>query len=361
MIWRMRSRVFTAYYVACATKNRCTCLIYRIYGQMLCRLRMHAMRMHAFGIGIGISNPRSSKGFRPTVFTIVLYLFYQAIGNAQEIKVSGGFLKDSVQIGEPVAYYLSAAYPQSLTILFPDSVFSFVPFEFTKKRFYPTVTTSGTSRDSVIYYLSTFEIEKVQYLSLPVFITTARDCTAYTPMPDSVYLIELVTSPPDSVSAQDLPLKTNTLYERVFSEFNYAIIIIVVGSLLVTGVIVWVAFGKRILKHFRLKKLKKSHLKFLQAFSNQFQQVSTLFSPEKTEAAISLWKKYLEQLEQRPYTKLTTRETIHMLPNEKLGTSLQVIDCAIYGNQTSVHEPLEELKKFADERFLKKLEEVKNG
>lgn len=305
---------------------------------------------------------RVLKIFKRTLFTIVLYLFYLTTGSAQEIKVSGGFLKDSIQIGEPVGYYLAAAYPQSLTVLFPDSVFSFVPFEFAKKIFYPTVTANGTSRDSVIYYLNTFEIEKIQYLSLPVFVTSARDCTAYTPVADSVYLIELVTSPPsDSVNAQNLPLKTNTLYERVFSEFNYIITMIAVGLLLVIAVIVWIAFGKRIIKYFKLKKLEKSHLKFLQAFTNQFQQLSTLFSPEKTEAAISLWKKYLEQLEQRPYTKLTTRETTQMIPNEKLGVSLQMIDRAIYGNQTSVLEPLEELKKFAEQRFVKKLEEIKNG
>ena len=42
------------------------CLIYRMYDQMLCRMRMHALRMHAFGIGIGISNPRSSIPFIDT-------------------------------------------------------------------------------------------------------------------------------------------------------------------------------------------------------------------------------------------------------------------------------------------------------
>ena len=50
-----------------------------------------------------------------------------------------------------------------------------------------------------------------------------------------------------------------------------------------------------------------------------------------------------------------------MEPNEKLHTSLQMVDRAIYGNQTTVHEPLENLKKFAEERFYKKLQEVKNG
>ncbi len=302
------------------------------------------------------------KSFRLSLFTLVLFSIYQPFCNAQEIKVSGGFLKDSIHIGEPVAYYLAASYPKTLTVLFPDSVFSFIPFEFTKKIFYPTVTTKGISSDSVIYYLNTFEIETVQYLSLPIFVTSARDCTAYMPVADSVYLIELVTTPPsDSVSAQALPLKTNTVYQRVFSEFNYIITVIAVGAFLILSTILWIVFGKRILKYFKVKRLKKSHLKFLHSFTTTFQQVSALFSPEKAEDAISIWKKYLEQLEQKPYTKLTTLETIQMIPDEKLGTSLHMIDRAIYGNQPTLINAFQELKQFAEDRFSKKLEEIKNG
>ncbi len=294
-------------------------------------------------------------------YVITLYLFTQVTVHAQEIKVSGGFLKDSIQIGEPVGYYLTAAYPQALTVLFPDSTYSFVPFEFDRKKNSQTQTLEGVSHDSVVYYLSSFEIDKVQYLSLPVFVTSARDCTAYSPLADSIYLVELVTTPTDTISAQNLPLRTNTLYERVFSQFNYIILIISVAVLMLAAGIVWIAFGKRIIKYFKLKNLQKSHSKFMRAFTEEFQQLNNIFSNEKAEATISLWKKYLEQLEQRPYTKLTTRETIEMEPNEKLGVNLKMIDRAIYGNQTSVNEPLEELKRFAEERFLKKLEEVKNG
>lgn len=301
------------------------------------------------------------RNFGLCIYVVTLYLFTHVSVYAQEIKVSGGFLKDSIQIGEPVGYYLTTAYPQALTVLFPDSTYSFVPFEFEGKKISVTHTLKGISRDSVVYYLSTFEIDKIQYLSLPVFVTSARDCTAYSPQADTVYLIELVTSPPDSVSAENLPLKANTLYEKVFSQFNYIILIVLVAVLLLTAVIVWIVFGKRIIKYFKLKKLQKSHLKFMDAFTDHFQQLNNIFSSERAEATISLWKKYLEQLEQRPYTKLTTRETLEMEPNEKLGNNLKMIDRAIYGNQTSVNEPLEELKKFAEERFLKKLEEVKNG
>lgn len=280
----------------------------------------------------------------------------------QEIKVSGGFLKDSVQIGEPLEYYLTARYPQSLTVLFPDSTISFVPFEFNKKKFFTTHTTHGISYDSVLYLLSTFEVDKVQYLNLPIFVTSAKDCTAYVSTPDSVYLVELVKKmPPDSLSTQNLPLKTNTLYEKVFTQFNYIILIILGGVLLVTVIVVWVVFGKKIRTYFQVRKLQKNHLRFLNTFTEYVQQLTSDFSRERAEISVSLWKKYLEQLEQKPYTKLTTRETMQLEPNEQLGHDLQMVDRAIYGNQTAVLEPLQKLQKFAEERFQKKLEEVKHG
>lgn len=301
------------------------------------------------------------KAFRHyKIFVFAIAILLHGKVHAQEIKVNGGFLKDSAQIGQPIGYYLSATYPQALNVLFPDSVFAFTPFEYQRKKLFPTTTVNGISRDSVIYYLSTFEIQKTQSLSLPIFVTTARDCTAYTAPADSLRLIELVASVPDSVAAPQLPLKTNTLYEKVFSEINYMIAIIVFGSLLIISILIWIFFGKRIAKYFKLKKLKKAHDSFLQLFTDNLQQLNTMFSSEKTEATISMWKKYLEQLERKPYTKLTTQETLKMVSDENLGVSLREIDGAIYGHQTSVAESLKELKRFADERFQKKFDEVKH-
>lgn len=299
---------------------------------------------------------------RSFCWIIGMILFFSIPSGAQEIKVSGGFLKDSIQIGEPIEYYLTVSYPQSLTVLYPDSTYSFEPFEFNKKKYFQTHTTNGVSYDSVLYSLSTFEVDKIQYLELPVFVATARDCTAYTPTPDSVYLIELVKSPPpDSIQAQNLPLKINTLYERVFTQFNYIILLIIGGILLVSALVVWIVFGKKIITYFKLRRLQKKHMKFLNDFSYYLQQLNSDFSSEKTEHTVSLWKKYLEQLEQKPYTKLTTRETMRLEHNEQLGNYLQMIDRAIYGNQIAVLEPLKQLQQFAEERFHKKMEEIKHG
>lgn len=280
---------------------------------------------------------------------------------SQDVLVRSGFFLDSIKIGDQTGFYLTAEYPSDLNILFPDSTFSFTPFEYEKRIYFPTKTTSGKSYDSVIYYLSTFEIEPVQSLSLPVFQLNPMDCTSFLSPRDTILLTELVKNLPDTVTAQNLPLKENTAYQNVPYLFNYPILLIVIGTLLVVVVVVWIIYGKRIRKHFRLKKMKKAHQAFLESYSSQVEIIKGAFSTITTESALSLWKKYMEQLEARPYTKLTTKETTKMENNESLGKYLHMIDRAIYGHDIQVLEPLEVLKRFADQRFVQKLEEVKHG
>jgi hypothetical protein len=292
---------------------------------------------------------------------VLLGCLIQLSVSAQEIKVTSGFVKDSVAIGESINYYLTARYPESVMALFPDSTFKFSPFEFGDKQFFPTKTTNGISYDSAVYKLSTFEIDKTQYLSLPIYVTTARDCTAFDSERDSVFLIEQIKIPAtDTISLKNLPLKSNTLYERVLTEFNTFILLIVIGVLVVAAIIGWIFFGKRIIRYFRIRRLEKKYQQFVQSFSKQVEEVSQTFSREKTESALSTWKKYLEQLERKPYTKLTTREVVKMEADASLGNSLAMIDNAIYGNQTAVAEPLKSLGTIAEQRFTKRINQIRH-
>lgn len=292
---------------------------------------------------------------------IGIWLCCLTVSTAQEVIVRGGFFLDSLRVGDETGFYLSATYPSTQNIIFPDSTFNFSPFEFERKRYFTTQTSAGKSYDSVIYYLSTFEVDRIQTLSLPVFQLNAQDCTAYTSRVDTVLLAELAKNIPDTLTAQNLPLKVNTLYEDVPYQFNYAILVISITVLIVIAAIVWIVFGKKIRRHFKLKKMFKAHQHFLDTYTQQVENIKSAFSSANTEHALAQWKKYMEQLESRPYTKLTTRETALLENNELLGKNLHSIDGAIYGHNTSVLEPLENLKRFADQRFAQKLEEVKHG
>jgi hypothetical protein len=292
---------------------------------------------------------------------IIIYFLLPSSLPGQEIQVRGGFLSDSLKIGEHIAYYLSARYPSNLTILFPDSTHSFAPFEYQKKKYFFTETTAGVSSDSTIYYLTTFEVDRVQHLDLPVYVASAQDCTIMRTVPDSVLITQFVDQVPDSLSADQLPLKMNTAYQKVFLGFNFWLWMIIVFVLLVLAALIWVLFGKKIKRYFKARRLQKNHSQFLHIYNSFLNQLQASFSTPTTESALSAWKKYMEELESKPYTKLTTRETFRLVREPSLTEHLSRIDKAIYGRNTTVVESLEHLKSFANQQFMRKMKEVKHG
>ena len=302
------------------------------------------------------------KKFVYCKYFISLVFFLIALSSqAQEVKVRGGFFADSVGIGEPVKFYLTATYPSKLNLLFPDSAYQFSPFEFESKKYFPTHTNEGISYDSVIYSISTFEIDKIQSLSLPVYVVSQTDSVEFESTADSIRLVELVGIIPDSIPVERLPLRANTTYHEVPTDFNYIILGIVVAAVLVVALIVFLVFGKRIRKHYQIKRLTKYHTQFQETYKIQVDQIRTSFSAPVSETALGVWKKYMEQLLSKPYTKLTTREMLHLEKDEKLATNLHTIDKAIYGHDTEVVESFESLRDYAANKFVKRLEEIKHG
>lgn len=292
---------------------------------------------------------------------LIIFYFLNSSAFAQKVQVRAGFLADSMKIGEQTGYYLAAAHPKNTTVLFPDSTHAFAPFEFEEKQYFPTRTATGISIDSAVYYLTTFEVQRVQKLSLPVYVVQARDCTVVASPVDSVLITQLVAHVPDSVSAANLPLRVNTAYEKVHYSWNFWLIVIMVSILVVAAVAVWLIFGKKIKRYFRARRLQKNHRAFLDRYNSLLAELKTAYSAFTTESALAAWKKYMEQLESRPYTKWTTRETVILIREPALREDLGMIDKAIYGHDTTVIPPLENLKNFADQKFRKKIKEVEHG
>jgi hypothetical protein len=298
--------------------------------------------------------------YQVVIACMLLVCSSMATCNAQ-VKINGGFLADSLKIGEPTAFYLSAHYPAGTTMLFPDSTHRFGLFEFQKKAYFPTDTENGISHDSTVYYLTTFEIDERQGLNLPVYMVNEQDCTVYQSNVDSIRLIQLVAAVPDSIPIDKLPLKINTAYHPVEYGMNYFVLSLIAGGLVIISLIVWIVFGKRIARYFRTRRMEKHHRAFVDSYERIVGEVQNTFTPSKTESALSLWKKYLETLEAKPYTKLTSKETVRVLNDQVVAGDLKAIDRAIYGNESHVSESLRRLRSVADERFARKLKEVKHG
>jgi len=297
---------------------------------------------------------------RFSAFIFLLFCFFRSF--TQDVEVRGSFGFDSLKIGQAVPYSLTARYPREINLIFPDSTYAFAPFEFEAKRYFTTRTKEGISFDSVVYVLSTFEVDSVQRLSLPVFVIHKQDCTAYSAAADSVFVVQLVKHIPDSVSAEKLPLKTNTAYQRVSWLFNYPLVLIAAGSLVILSLMVWIFFGKRIRKHFKVKRMNRMHREFLQKYSDQLAQLKVNASHVKAESVLVLWKTYMENLLSKPYPKLTSKEILISEGDEKLGKALRTIDRAIYGReQTFQEDSFILLKDYSEYQFRKKLEEVQYG
>lgn len=301
-----------------------------------------------------------ASGMTRIITTWIILLSIHNILPAQELEVKGKFVRDSVKIGEDAAYYLSARYPAELNILFPDSTVSFFPFEYHSKQYFITHTQQGISYDSVVYHLRTFETDTIQTLSLPIYVIHASDCTAVYAAPDSIALKVLINDLPDSISLQNLPLKETVAFEPIPTSFNYIILSFGAGVLCIIAGTIWILFGKKIRRHYQLKRLQRNHSRFLEEFNNNISRLQTKPVLTVAESTAVLWKKYLETLESKPYTKLTTKEIIRLIQNEEVERSLHSIDRSIYGNQGIATQSFEGLKKFAEHEFRKKVEEVMN-
>lgn len=287
----------------------------------------------------------------------ILLTWLNAGAQHDAVKVRGQFLVDSIKIGKPFPYALAVAYPSDKRILFPDSTFQFAPYEFVDKQYFPTRSANGISRDSAIYYLNSFEIDSVQSLALPIFIIQPQDCTRLMAAPDFVLFQHLVTISTDSIEATKLPLKVNAFYEPVQWLFNYPLASIIGGIALVLLIVAWIIFGKRIIRYFKIKRMRKGFQLFIQNFTASIEQLKTNYSAKGAEQSLTLWKQYLENLEDKPFTKLTSKEILKSPGNESLVAPLATVDRLIYaGAVPTSFDAFYELKSYSEDRFYKKLE-----
>ena len=276
--------------------------------------------------------------------------------------MQGRFLADSIKIGEQIPYSLTVRYPSSLNLVFPDSTFSFAPFEIQKKKYFPTLSKNNISYDSTVYFLTTFEIDSIQILRLPIFSIHAKDCTAFFASPDTIFLKQLIKVVPDSIAAQELPLKTNTAYQNVKWLLNYWVFIIIISALLISAVTVWLIFGKRIKRYFILRRLQRKHNSFLQKFSKSTEQLRSGFTVKLAENMLVVWKGYMEELMAQPFTTATSKEILQREKDETLGKALQSVDRMIYkANDSYSEEAIASLNQYAQQRFVSKVEEIKHG
>lgn len=241
----------------------------------------------------------------------------------------GKFLSDSVKVGLPVKYALSYRHKATADVFFPDSAYNFAPFEMVKREYFNTVTDQNGSLDSVVYTLISFEVTSVQELSLPVYVRAKRDCTrVFAPM-DYVILNSIINP---NVSIDSLSLKKDTRLIPIAQQVNFPLIfLIIIGLLLITGMVFWF-FGKPIRRQIRLFNFKRRYDDFRKLFQRLSRGTEDAKKRlENIEKAVVLWKKYIERIENKPFTTFTTKEILDNLKDNRLSDALREIDATVYG------------------------------
>lgn len=294
---------------------------------------------------------------------ICLLLALSTMTVAQELKPVGSFESDTLKVGEPITYTLSFRYPINLEVVFPGEKDSYAPFEYLDRTFAPTASDSTFSYDSVAYSLTTFELDSVQSLALPVYIVNTNrdgeaDSTAIYAAIDSVILERVIKEMPDSIN-----LKANQAYRDVPLAFNYPYLLVGVAALILLAILVYVLFGKQIRKQWRLRKLKKNQKAFQEQYEKSLSSLRKSPNKRRSENTLILWKQYMEQLDRLPYTKLTTKEIIKLKGGTEMQNDLRVIDRGIYGKAANgeLIRHFEHLKDYTNKRFTQKIEEVKHA
>jgi hypothetical protein len=300
----------------------------------------------------------SGRVGKEIIFWICILVLPALSIHAQEVAVSGYFLKDSIKIGEKVPYVLKATYPRHQDLIFPDSTYDFSPFEYFSRNYFPTVSDSLVSFDSVIYQLMTFEIDTVQFLQMPVYIKQEEDSAAIYSRIDSVNLNFVIREIPDSLN-----LKENTALVEVPGLVNYPVILVLTGFLILLLIVVILIFGKRISRMIQVYLMERQYKKFVNRFYHQIGVLGRGQAGVFPEHLLADWKKYMETLEKEPYTKMTSKELIRLHADQRLKENLRSIDRYIYGNvkDRPVQENFEKLLEYSKERYVIRIEEVRHG
>lgn len=291
-------------------------------------------------------------------FIMLLTLLVSINLSAQEITVRGGFVQDSLLIGQDVQFWMTASYPPELEMAFPDSLYSFTPFEFSSKNYYPTTLKGMLAFDSTIYTIQSYEIDKIQFLKLPAIILSGTDSTVIQTPLDSIFLTELAPMVSDSTK-----LKENLAYQNVDTQFNYPLMYYILGGFILLTIILLLIFGKRILKWLKLRKLKKQYQQFSEIFGSYITKLKVDPAPELAEKALVSWKGYQQRLDKVPFSVMTTKEILNNEFTQEIESPLRSIDRVVYGKriQEDIFQDFQQIEDFTQERYSKKVEEIKDG
>lgn len=286
---------------------------------------------------------------RSNFLLVITFWFISTISVAFELQPKAGFVEEEIRIAENVHFWMSIKHPKNIQLVFPDSTHSFAPFEYVNKQYFRTETTDSISIDSAVYTLTTFEIERLQKLKLPVYILNGNDSITINSPVDTVFFQGVITQLPRTIK-----LRQDTSFQKVDYDFNYYYALIICFVLIVIiGIILFLGKKTIALRYYEYL-LTKNHKKFLLNFS----EYSSSTKINEIQQALLIWKNYLGNLENQPFHSYTSKDLHAYYNHEILYKNLQKVDYYIYAHPTNEFT-IEGLESFAINIFESKKEELK--
>ncbi len=264
---------------------------------------------------------------------ILFFLLFLTELSAQDIQLKGYFMQDSARLGERVGFVLKANYPQTSQLIFPDSAFDFSPFILLEKKSFISQTVEGITTDSAVYYLSNFSLEPSSYLSLPAYELSRYDSITYFSNEAEIKLKLTLDSIPEQLAFQQ-----NNVYQPLEKSFNWLLIGLIVGGVVILLAVFTLLFAKKIKALYRSNREK---VRWLQ-FERKWKKLSALLyqNPqiELADEVVGLWKGYLESITDQPFQEWTSSEIAESLGDQQVFQSLRSIDMIIYAGKDAVTE-----------------------
>jgi hypothetical protein len=282
-----------------------------------------------------------------------------AIGNQDKWKVRAAFSKDTIKVGEPVLLSLSVVYEKKAQVLFPDSGYTFPGFEVLKREYFPTKSNGSSSKDSVVYILTSYEPAEGRELSLPVFEFLGPDSVPHFSNPVRVFVKATLEGP----APTEPVFQTETSPLPVAKKINYPFILLGLGAVVLVILLVNLFFDRPIQKFIFLFIERRRYNAFQKLFDKISEQLNRQPTSEGMEGLLNVWKKYIQRVDGKPYMSLTSSEIYKVLPDPTLKQVLQEADRWIYGgvamqdNQFNVGY----IRQIASQLYQKKRDAIRNG
>lgn len=288
---------------------------------------------------------------------IFFFLLVPFLANAQQIKVDGYFMQDSARLGERVGYVLKATYPESKQLIFPDSTFDFSPLVLLEKKTFISHTQDSITQDSTIYYLSNFSLDPSSFLTLPVYELARYDSVVHYPLEAELKLKLTLDSIPEELVFQE-----NNIYQPLEKSFNWIIIGIVIGGILLLLGTLYFLFADKIQEYWKERREKRRWAQFEKRWKAQTALLTEAPSIESADEVIGLWKGYMESITKLPVKEWTSSEIGERMDNPEIFKALRAIDLIIYAGESSKSEEATTyLLEVAREKYLDKQTKIKHG